>query len=78
MASCLSSPGQRVTLGNAVVRDAARAGGARYVNVTPLVCLHDLCPAVVGRIVSFRDDDHITITWAKEVVNAFGERLGVR
>jgi hypothetical protein len=77
MASCLSVPGHRVTLGNRVVRDAARAGGASYVNVMPLVCLHDLCPAVVGRTVTFRDDDHITITWAKAVAGEFGGRLGV-
>jgi SGNH domain (fused to AT3 domains) len=77
MASCMSSPGSRVTRGNEVVRDAARAGGAAYVNVMPLVCLRDLCPAVVGRIVTFRDDDHITITWAKAVVRELGGRLGV-
>ena len=68
---------QRVTLGNQVVRDAALAGGAAYVNVVPLVCLRDLCPAIVGRIVTFRDDDHITITWAKAVAREFGGRLGV-
>ena len=77
MASCVSSPGLRVTLGNQVVRAAARAGGGAYVKVTPLVCLADLCPAVVGRIVTFRDDDHITITWAKAVAREFGGRLGI-
>jgi hypothetical protein len=77
MASCMSSPGLRVTRGNQVVRAAARAAGGTYVNVTPLVCLHELCPAVVGRVVTFRDDDHITITWAKAVAEEFGGRLGV-
>jgi hypothetical protein len=77
MASCLSSPGTRVTLGNQVVRDAARAGGAEYVKLLPLVCLHDICPAIVHRIITFRDDDHITITWARAVAREFGGRLGV-
>ena len=77
MASCVSSPGHRVTLGNQVVRDAALAGGAAYVNVVPLVCLHNLCPAIVGRVVTFHDDDHITITWARAVAREFGGRLGV-
>ena len=60
-----------------MVRAAARAGGGSYVDVTPLVCLHDLCPAIVGRVVTFRDNDHITITWAKAVAGEFGGRLGV-
>jgi len=77
MATCVSSPDRRVTLGNRVVRTAARAGGAAYVDVVPLVCLRKRCPAVVGKIVTFRDNDHITITWAKAVAREFGGRLGV-
>ena len=77
MASCVSSPGHRVRLGNQVVRAAAVAGGAAYVDVVPLVCLDNLCPAVVGRVVTFHDDDHVTITWARVVAREFGGRLGV-
>jgi hypothetical protein len=77
MASCVSSPGHRIRLGNQVVRDAALAGGAAYVDVMPLLCLDNLCPAIVGRVVTFHDDDHITITWARVVAREFGGRLGV-
>jgi hypothetical protein len=77
MANCVSSPGHRIKLGNQVVRDAAVAGGATYVDVMPLLCLHSLCPAIVGRIVTFHDDDHITITWARAVATEFGGRLGI-
>ena len=47
------------------------------VNVVPLVCLDNLCPAIVGRVITFHDDDHITITWARAVAREFGGRLGV-
>ncbi len=43
----------------------------------PLVCLDNRCPAIVGRVVTFHDDDHITITWARAVAREFGGRLGV-
>jgi hypothetical protein len=46
-----------------------------YVDVEPLVCDGHRCPLAVGHTVVYRDDDHITLTWAREVARDLAGRL---
>lgn len=48
--------------------DAALQSGAGYVNVTPWLCTEELCPAIIGRYLAYRDQRHLT--------TAFTEALG--
>jgi hypothetical protein len=59
------------TAGEAAV--AAEAGAA-FIDPTPWVCRTDPCPAVIGRLLVFRDQHHLTATYAR----ALAERLYAR
>ena len=49
----------------------AAAGGVPFVDPTAWVCQTDACPAVLGRVLIFRDQHHLTATYAR----ALAERL---
>jgi hypothetical protein len=44
---------------------AASDGGADYVDATPWYCTPVTCPVVVGNLLVFRDDNHVTTTYAE-------------
>jgi hypothetical protein len=39
--------------------------GAKAIDPTPVVCPRDLCPAVMGNALVYRDDNHLTATYAR-------------
>lgn len=78
MASCVFGFGDRLRLANSVVRAAAERAGADFVDVTLLVCSSGRCPIVVDRTVTYRDDDHISVTWGKTIAGEFGSLVGMR
>jgi peptidoglycan/LPS O-acetylase OafA/YrhL len=56
---------------------AASAGGGRYADVAGLFCTADRCPVVVGNQLVYRDDNHITLEyarWLSPVVGALVDR----
>jgi peptidoglycan/LPS O-acetylase OafA/YrhL len=53
----------------------AQAAGARFVNLTPLMCSATTCPAIVGNILVYRDDNHVTTTFAKWLAPVFDAEL---
>ena len=59
------------TVGEAAVASAA---GVAFIDPTPWVCRTDPCPAVTGRLLVFRDQHHLTATYAR----ALAERLFAR
>jgi hypothetical protein len=59
------------TAGEATV---AAASGAAFIDPTSWVCRTDPCPAVIGRLLVFRDQHHLTATYAR----ALAERLYAR
>jgi hypothetical protein len=76
MASCTLVGSSRSALSNQVTSRAAAEAGARFVGVQDLSCTRDRrCPLSVGHTVVYRDDDHLTMTWAREVAPDLGRRL---
>jgi hypothetical protein len=59
------------TAGEALV---AVEAGAAFIDPTPWVCRTDPCPAVIGRLLVFRDQHHLTATYSR----ALAERLYAR
>ncbi len=59
------------TAGEATV---AAMSGATFIDPTPWVCQTDPCPVVIGRLLVFRDQHHLTATYAR----ALAERLYAR
>ena len=47
--------------------DAARASGIRLIDPTPWFCTPERCPVVVGNILVYKDDSHMTIAYAEAV-----------
>lgn len=75
MATC-TQPEQSVSVtGNALTRTAALRSGARFVDVTDLVCAEHRCPLVAGGVVVYRDGSHISLTWSHVVAAELGRQL---
>lgn len=51
--------------GIAAERDATTRAGGRYADLTPLFCTAERYPVIVGNNLVFRDDNHLTIAYAK-------------
>jgi hypothetical protein len=77
LASCDFAIDLRVRRANDLLRRSAHAAGVDYVDVTRLLCLEGRCPAVVGRVVTYADNDHVSATWAAEVEEELGELLAI-
>lgn len=56
---------------------AKRAGILPTIDPTKALCGPEWCTSTRGRIVKYRDTDHITATYAKTLTDWFGERLGI-
>jgi hypothetical protein len=66
------------TAGGVVVRErmAAKIGGARFVDLTPKFCPAYPCPVVTATgLIKFRDEHHLTATYAKTLAYAVGKAL---
>jgi peptidoglycan/LPS O-acetylase OafA/YrhL len=54
----------------AAERSVAAAAGAVFVDPTPWVCPSDPCPVVIGRYLVYRDQQHLTATFAAALAGA--------
>lgn len=75
MATCTQREQAVSTTGNALTRAAALRSGARFVDVTDLVCAEHRCPLVAGGVVVYRDGSHISLTWSHVVAAELGRQL---
>jgi hypothetical protein len=50
---------------NARLQQALKTTAARFIDVRPLVCDAQRCPTVVGNLLVYRDDDHVTYDFAR-------------
>ncbi len=62
------SPGARERL-------AARLTGATLVDLSDVLCPGSSCPVVIDRMIVYRDDHHLTATFAAALANVLGARL---
>ncbi|WP_300678212.1 acyltransferase family protein [Nocardioides sp.] len=76
LASCaIPATGSGIT-SNALTRAALSGTSATYVDTVGLVCADGTCPAAVGTTWTYRDQDHLTASWAQHVTAQLGEDLG--
>jgi peptidoglycan/LPS O-acetylase OafA/YrhL len=61
--------------GNQIVAAGAKQADVPFIDVLDMFCLEGQCPAVVGDIVVYADDDHITATYASWVADELERRL---
>jgi peptidoglycan/LPS O-acetylase OafA/YrhL len=65
LGSCTFSINDRQQQTYRSMRHAARTGAARYVRTLQWLCSRNRCPTVVGTIITYRDREHITATYAR-------------
>ena len=58
-------------------RSVASSAGAGYVDTDPWFCISTTCTVIVGNLLVYRDDNHITASYADWLTPAVGARLEV-
>jgi peptidoglycan/LPS O-acetylase OafA/YrhL len=58
--------------GIAAEKAATTANGGHYADLTPLFCTTQRCPVIVGNDLVFRDDNHVTISYAQALAPVIG------
>jgi len=58
--------------GIAVESRAVGASGGQYADLSQLFCTTDVCPVVVGSDLVFRDDNHVTVSYARMLAPVLG------
>jgi len=74
-AECSFAPPGNTVAGNDLVRSGATDRHTRYVPVIDMFCLGGTCPTVVGDIVCYADQDHITATYGAWLTDELEDRL---
>ena len=50
--------------------------GTALIDLTDHLCLTDTCPAVIGSVLVYRDNNHLTATFARSLARALDHELG--
>jgi hypothetical protein len=75
LGSCASAPSAAAGLHFAADRAAARRTGISFVDARAWFCWQDLCPAVVGSTVTYRDGGHVTTVYARSLSRSLQDAL---
>jgi hypothetical protein len=75
LAGCASTPNQLWASGLSITRDVARSDHVGFVNPVRWFCADDLCPAVVGSTITYRDMGHISASYSATLAAALGDAL---
>jgi hypothetical protein len=59
----------------ATERSVTTTAGASYLDISGLLCSRRGCPAIVGNILVYRDDNHITTFYANWLTPALSAEL---
>ena len=73
---CAFARGPAVANAFAIRDAAARVPGIETVDATDRFCLPDLCPAVVGDVLVYRNSGHVTASYMKTLAPWLERRLG--
>jgi hypothetical protein len=73
MATCTLDATERSVKGIVATRAVAKELDVPFVNVAPFTCFEKQCPLVVDQTVTYRDDDHVSVTWATRLTGELRE-----
>jgi hypothetical protein len=62
----------------ATVEERAQEAGIGYLRTRQWVCSDGKCPTVIGNVIAFRDDHHLSATYTKLLADPFAQALGAR
>lgn len=72
---CLSEPTRRSERMMRATKRAAESTGADFIITRPWFCVEDKCPTVVGRTVTHRDVEHITVEYSTYLAPKLAEKM---
>ncbi|TDD96860.1 hypothetical protein E1269_30010 [Jiangella asiatica] len=61
--------------GDAQLVAADRLGGLELIDLNAAICPSDACPAVIGNVAVWRDEHHLTATYARTLAPRLAEQL---
>ncbi|MGQ7313543.1 acyltransferase family protein [Microbacterium arabinogalactanolyticum] len=77
LGTCITTKSGKEIASNPLTEEAAKAAGANWVDTGSLICVAERCPLVVDDHVTYYDDNHLTVSWGREIAPALGEMLGL-
>jgi len=77
LGDCLWSRSRDSILQLAAARDAATETGSRFVDPTSWFCADGWCPTVIGDLVPYRDEGHVSTQYAVHLADALDAKLGL-
>jgi hypothetical protein len=76
LGDCMFHPKERTRKIGAIAVAAAREHGVDVVDPWPWLCWQDDCPVVVGSTISYRDNDHLSVPYSRQLAAPLAEALG--
>lgn len=70
-------PSDKALAGRGVPEEIAKSGtsGVSVINLNAMICPESLCAAVVGNVLVYRDDSHLTATYSTTLAPALKKKL---
>lgn len=75
LSSCAQPPEKLTVDRNAKWKAAAAKTGANYVDMLPWECDNNMCPIVVDRTIVYRDQHHLTTTYAERLLPVLAKKI---
>jgi peptidoglycan/LPS O-acetylase OafA/YrhL len=77
VARCAAQPAKSIVLPDrqVLVAQAAKTNGVQMIDPLAWFCTADACPGLVGNVLVWRDDDHITTRYSKMLAPLLSARL---
>ena len=77
LGDCLSGTGDQSRRVADLSVQAARATGTPVVDPTRWVCWQEQCPVVIGNMLPYRDQTHLSAVYAESLADELGQALGI-
>lgn len=75
LSTCSKAPDDVTTARDAVWKANAQKSGADYIDMMPWECHDDVCPIVVDGTIVYRDDHHLTTTYAERLQPVLAKQI---
>jgi len=77
MATCSWPRLQRNGILNSASERAAQGASVAYIDLTPWFCANGQCPLVIGSTIAYRDTNHISATYARQLSESLAAKTGL-
>ena len=74
---CLAPPEERSIRMMRATERAAKTAGADFIYTADWFCARDLCPTVIGQLITHRDEEHITVDYAEYLAPELARLMGI-